>query len=217
MQLILRALSVPLSTHPHVLNSLTLNGWIFLQVTQSTLMWYLQVITWHPTMMSTLSRLAILTSSLELLLQPKLFQVLGNGRSLGTGLLGRCQWPSLIMWVNWLIMLSTSLDFLQQLISFSTTKLSFLTRLSAVVLAADVILSSLILTNSLTLELHTWIQLVQQLYSAHLSQRYPYLHARNRRHGTNGMRGCACLMAASAVDSMFVTSAQVDTGNPIIP
>ena len=208
MQLILRALSIPLSTCPHVLNSLTPNGQIFLPVMQSTLIWYLQVITWHPTMMSTLSWLAILTSSLEPLLQPKLFQVLGNGWSLGTGLLGWYQWPSLIMQVNWLIMLSTSLDFLQQLISFSTTKLSFLTRLSAVVLAANMILSSLISTNSLTLELHTWIQLAQQLYSAHLSQRYPQLHARNRRHATNGTRGCACLMAASAVNSMFVTSAQ---------
>ena len=207
MQSTLKAQSIPSSTHLHVRNSLTQNGQTFLPVAQSTLTQYLQVITQHPTMMSTLSRLVILISSLELSPQPRLFRVLGNGHSLGTEHVRQHRWLSLIVQVNWLIMPSTSLHFLQQLISSSMTGLSFLTRLSAIMLAADTILSSLILTSLLTLELHIWIQLAQLLYNALLSQRYPRLHARNMKHATNGMKGCACLMAASAIDSMFATSA----------
>ena len=96
-------------------------------------------------------------------------------------------------------------DYAEYIIAlFSATDILFhdwvilLTRLSTIVLTADMILSSLISTNSLTLELHTWIQLVQLLYNALLSPRYPQLHTRIRKHATDGTRGCACLMAASA-------------------
>ena len=171
-----------------------------------------------PTMTSESNLLEKLRLSLEQWLQAKSSQTLVSGQSLGTRLLVRHPQLFPIVPGNLLIMLNTSSDYSLQLTSIFTTELFSLTKLSAAALGVAVISNLQISTNLQISKLHTWIQLVQQLFNVHLLPQKTRPPARNKKRAIDGMITCACLMAASVVDFMCATSVQkVGTKDQIVP